>query len=157
MYPIKWRFERVRKRLRALLEDEEVHPFEALLIAVSVSDKLMRRVLMHLMVLDGRSRKKALKIIQHCPGLTALEAKWPELDPEKQLADVIGQPDRDLLKEAYDMRSVLVHGEGDPGVRKSREYAALVVDAIDRIKGNFGQRYGFSGWKGLGRPTKPQG
>ena len=158
MYPIKWPFERVRNRLRGLLEDEQVHPFEALLVAVSVSDKLARRVLMHLMVLDGRSRKKALKIIQHCPGLAALEEKWPELDPKRRaLVDIIGQDDRNLLKEAYDMRSVLVHGEGDPGVRKSGEYAGRLVAVIDRIREQFGRHYGFSGWKGLGRPGVPTG
>lgn len=79
--------------------------------------------------------------------MDALKRAWELYDPNNiQLTAIIPDADWKQFREAAEMRNKMVHGERVYELETCRKEAEKVLAALDRLKRDFDDRYGYSGW-----------
>lgn len=152
MYPIRWRFKKVYKRLDDLINRGDASPYESFALAIFVVEKLIRRTLYFLiMKQENKSKDQAEENVRKkYTSLRAMIRHWHEHDTNQEgVEQVIGKCDLAIIEKANDTRDILIHGENDPGIRNCKRQAKDLFEAIPRIRKQFKKRYKYSGWKEL--------
>jgi hypothetical protein len=132
-------------RIRDLLSNE--HYPEALVSSMFTVEKTLRRTLRQIVTSAGFASKYADKIIGNLRGLDALKKAWELYEPNNtKLSDIIPAVDWKLFKDVAEMRNKMVHGERVYELETCRKEAEKVLEALNRLKLDFDNRYGYSGW-----------
>ncbi len=146
MYAVRLGYETAVRRIRKLMSNGH-HP-EALVTSMFTVEKTLRRTLRQIVVSAGFASKYADKIVGNLRGLDALKKAWELYEPNNtQLSAIIPSEDWKLFKHAAKMRNKMVHGERVYELETCKKEAEQVLDALDRMKTDFDERYGYSGWK----------
>jgi len=159
MYSIKLGYTVAIKRINELMQNGH-HP-EALVTSMFTVEKTLRRTLRRtlrqIVVSAGFASKQADKVVGNLRGLDALKNSWSLYEPNnKNLTDIIPQQDWAQFKEAAIMRNKMVHGERVYELETCKKEAIKVLSALDKLKTNFDELYGYSGWETFAKRIKPQ-
>lgn len=148
MYPVRLGYDTAVKRIRKLITNGH-HP-EALVTSMFTVEKTLRRTLRQIVVSAGFASKHADKLVGGLRGLDALKKAWELYEPNNtQLSSIIREADWRVFKDAAEMRNKMVHGERTYELETCKRDAEKVLDALDRVKNDFDNRYGYSGWTTL--------
>ena len=146
MYPVKLGYGNAQKRIRDLLKNS--YNSEALVTSVFTVEKTLRRTLRQLIVSTGFTSKQADQLMSNIRGLATIKKSWGLYDPQnRNLVDLIGNDNWQVIKDGSKMRNDLVHGIKVYGRTKCRHQAESIIVALDNVKGCFDNIYGYSGWK----------
>ncbi len=145
MYPLSMPYRKVRSRLRRLIKDG--YYSEALVTAVFIAERLLRRTLVQLVVSAGFTSKDAFRVVQRLNGLVAVKDSWILYDPKgRTLVQVIGNPTWQMIREAAKIRNDLVHGMRTHSQGTCKRKARELIDGIDTLKDQLKATYDFDGW-----------
>ena len=155
MYPVKLGYKTAINRINRLIKNGH-HP-EALVTSMFTVEKTLRRTLRQIVVSAGFASKQADKIVGNLRGLDALKNAWELYEPNnKKLTDIISQEDWKIFKDTATMRNKMVHGERVYELETCKREAEKVLKALDKLKTDFDELYGYSGWETFSKRIKPQ-
>ena len=155
MYPVRLGYATAVKRIRRLLRNR--HHAEALVSAVFMVEKTLRRTLRQLVVSAGFTSKMADRVVGNLRGLDAVKGSWDLYDPaNRKLVDLLPSADWQTFKSCAEMRNKLVHGERVYDLEECRLRAQEVLLALDGLRTRFATEYGYDGWTTASRRSKPR-
>jgi len=148
MYSVRLGYETAMKRIGELTKNG--HHSESLVTSVFTAEKTIRRTLRQLIISAGFKSIIANKIIRRLNGLYQLIDAWELYDPEhRKLSDIVMQEDIRTIKETAQKRNKLIHGEQVFKLELCKDETIKVLEALDRIKTEFDNEYGYSGWTNI--------
>lgn len=148
MYPIRLGYETAKKRKDKLVKNG--HHSESLVTSVFTAEKTIRRTLRQLIVSTGFKSVIANKIIGRYNGVFQLIDAWELYDPQhRKLTAVVSAADIQTIKDAAQKRNKLIHGEQVFKLDLCKDETKKVLTALDKIKKQFDQEYGYSGWTNI--------
>lgn len=148
VYPLKWRYKRVRARLEAM--SQWATPGEAYVLTVFFAEKLIRRTLVQLVIRNGTTPDDAFQATQELRGIWKVKKAWKKYDPEgRSLDGVIGEANWDVVKTAAKYRNALVHGSEHQAQKVYSRHRRKLLKTLDDIRNKFSAEYGYSGWKNM--------
>ena len=153
MYPVKLGYKIAISRINKLIKNGH-HP-EALVTSMFTVEKTLRRTLRQIVVSAGFASKHADKIVGNLRGLHALKNAWELYEPNStKLSDIISQEDWQLFNDVATMRNKMVHGERVYEIATCEREAKRILVALDKLKTDFDERYGYSGWEVFSKRIK---
>jgi hypothetical protein len=155
MYPVRLGYKTAISRINELMENG--HYPEALVTSMFTVEKTLRRTLRQIVVSAGFASKHADKIVGNLKGLDTLKNSWELYEPSnKKLTEIISSEDWKQFKEAATMRNKMIHGERVYELETCKNEATKVLAALDTLKTNFDNIYGYSGWETFSKRIKSQ-
>ena len=155
MYPVRLGYDKAVARINKLMENG--HYPEALVTSVFTVEKTLSRTLRQIIVSAGFASKQADKLIGNIKGFDAIKNSWEVYEPSNQkLTDLILSEDWKQFKDAATMRNKMIHGERVYELETCRKETVKVLSALERLKLNFDEIYGYSGWSTFVKRLKPQ-
>jgi len=148
MYPLKWRYKRVRGRLDEI--SQWATAGEAYVLTVFLTEKTIRRTLVQLVIWKGNTPANAFKTVEDLRGIWAVKKAWKKYDPKaRSLKDIIGNKNWGVVKAAAEYRNALVHGSEHQAQKVYSRHRRKLLAALDDIKKRFAAEYGYTGWKNV--------
>lgn len=155
MYPVRLGYKAAVSRINRLMKNG--HYPEALVTSMFTVEKTLRRTLRQIVVSAGFMSKKADKIVGNLKGLDAIKKSWELYEPNsKKLTELISPEDWKQFRNTATMRNKMIHGERVYNLETCKNEAAKVLLALDRLKTNFDELYGYNGWETFARRAKSQ-
>ena len=153
MYPVRLGYKVAISRINELMKNG--HYPEALVTSMFTVEKTLRRTLRQIVVSAGFASKQADKIVGNLKGLDALKNAWELYEPtNKKLTELIPPEDWKQFKDAATMRNKMIHGERVYELKTCKNEAVKVLSALDSLKTNFDNIYGYSGWETFSKRLK---
>lgn len=147
MTSIKRSYKHARARLDELRE--WATSAEAFLLSFFLTEKIIRRTLVQLVIWKGKTPDDAFKTVGDL-SIGAVKDAWKKYNPNKHSLDaVIGTTNWDVIKDAAKLRNELVHGSGHQAQKVYNRQLKKLIPALDEIKNIFAAEYGYSGWRGM--------
>lgn len=153
MYSVRLGYDTARRRIDRLLQNG--HKAEALVAAVATVEKTLRRTLVQIVVSAGFTREDAEKLVRQMRSFDSIKQHWSLFDPHnRNLVDVIGNQNWQVVKKVAQMRNNLVHGKEVYQLSTCDRETGNILSALDEIRQALCDTYECDGWERLkGRAT----
>ena len=148
MTSIKLPYSRARARLDHVRK--WANHAEAFLLSMFLTEKIIRRTLVQLVIWKGSTPVDAFKTVKKLQ-FWQLKEEWKKYDEEsRSLNEVIEDDNWNVIDAASKKRNDLVHGSGHEAQNVYRKQLEKLLPAHDEIKRKFAAKYsGFYGWRGM--------
>lgn len=151
MYSLRRNFSTIRQHLQELANNS-AYPSEAFVMTFFITEKIIRRTLIHLIVTSGCCTGQALQIMDDVRGFKEIKETWKKYDPNKKsLPNILTNPNWEKLLNFAKDRNKLLHGVDHEGESYYKRQAQDMLSLLDVIRSAFQSEYNYAGWRGMKR------